>query len=253
MKRTLRELSCKSAVFSLIGIFYSIVFVGDTLGSGYTVTENNAHHECNNFNVVKGKIVCSHDGASFVYAKENIQRISYKDIEIFPYKYDEKKVLNAINERNCNDIIRYLYGALYVDKIARANVFVGSLHERGVCVQQDLGKALEYYKLSGLDSDPVMSNKINEITGIIRAREEAKAQKELQQALEMERQKQEAERLKIERLKLEKEENERAERRMKEAEDKYRPTCEVDCAVNKYQFSTSCFKACMHAHGLMWF
>ncbi len=238
-------------------ILLIIFFVFDTsFASNYMIKFGKETYNCYNFYVKGNEIYCSHDKAMYVYKKEELKEILYNYIKIYPYVYDENKILNSIKAKNCSDIIRYLYGPLYIDKIVRTNMFLGLMYDKGVCLNQDYEKALLYYKKSNFEDSAIINYRIKEINRMFLEIEKAKLE-EADRLRKEEIQRKE----KIRQKKLE----EQRQREIEEKEhrqkilllklevEKYRPECEKDCAVNKYQYDTSCFKACMHYKGLWWY
>ncbi|MFH0780417.1 MAG: hypothetical protein V2B20_00450 [Pseudomonadota bacterium] len=241
---------------SIITNMLLIASVNLAFASDYAIVEDGKKYECSNFSVENDSIKCSHDKAMFIYKKTEIDKILYKNQTIYPYSYDENKILFSLKKRECNDIISSLYGPLYIDKLEKANMYLGVMYDRGICVSKSLTKALEYYKLSKLSDTPLLSSRVSEINHLLKVEKEAEIQMiENRRIEEAKLKKIEQERIAAQRRKeIEKEiEHQKDLKLLKAKEDNLRPICEKDCIVNKYQYDTSCFKACMHHHGAWWF
>ena len=183
-----------------------------------------------------------------------------KRIPIFPYHYDENKISDAIKNGNCTNIIKHLFGPLYIDKILKVNMYLGLMYDRGICLSQDYNKALFYYKKSTFASKPILRSRVQEITNLFTQLKEAKRQEAEQLQKERERlQKEKARRQEETRkreIALQQKKEREHQKKLKEQErqeEKLRPMCEKDCRVNKYQYDKSCYKACMHQNGAWWY
>jgi hypothetical protein len=131
-----------------------VIWHGKVFASEYSIQlkYSNETIECGKFSVQRDersekKIKCAKQASTLVQIFPiGDVTIFYKNIQIFPYDWNIEKIKKSTKSENCEEIIKNLYGAFFVDNDHKSYIAMGWLHENGICMDKNISKAIILYE-----------------------------------------------------------------------------------------------------------
>lgn len=217
----------------------------ETSNSTVCIIDNdNNFFECNKFAIKLGNTKCiSSDNVENSFSKDDIKLFYYQNELIYPYDLDwADKFDMSFSSSACQDYKQTIIGPMFFANDANAILIQAKIAHLGLCENPvDKEFALNKYREAqeaGLNN---LSPIIESLTAEIEKERIAKAEQDRLDKIAKDEREREAARMDA----ILQEQRRQDQIKLLEIES----TCESDCSVNKYQYNTSCYQACLKAHG----
>lgn len=105
---------------------------------------------CGNVLLKNNTFKCSDRSSAYIYAAETVKSVRYNGEQIYPFAATKQVSPENIAPENCDEIFESISGPLLLQKDQYSYFILAKMLEQGICVNKNINKARDYYRLSGI-------------------------------------------------------------------------------------------------------